>query len=164
MEALGTLLIPISLVYIYFYRISSRNLLWLFYCHIDPGVPGGTQHHNITMTSQWPRWRQKSPASRLFIQSFIQAQIKENIKAPRHWPLCGEFTGTGEFPAQRASNAENVSILWRQLDLLDCLLIWVYRAMVTHVYEFLMRFYGLQHLNFQLVAVYSFIQACCRNP
>ena len=34
------------------------------------------------------------------------AQIKENIKAPRHWPLCGEFTGTGEFPAQRASNAK----------------------------------------------------------
>ena len=24
---------------------------------------------------------------------FIQAQIKENIKAPRHWPLWGEFTG-----------------------------------------------------------------------
>ena len=43
----------------------------------------------------------------------IQAQIKENIKAPRHWPLCGEFTGTGEFPAQRSSNAENVSIWWR---------------------------------------------------
>ena len=40
-------------------------------------------------------------------------QIKENIKAPRHWPLCGEFTGTGEFPAQRASYAENVSIWWR---------------------------------------------------
>ena len=39
--------------------------------------------------------------------------MKENIKAPRHWPLCGEFTGTGEFPAQRASYAENVSIWWR---------------------------------------------------
>ena len=36
----------------------------------------------------------------------IQIQIKENIKAPRHWPLCGEFTG--EFPAQMSSNAENV--------------------------------------------------------
>ena len=57
--------------------------------------------------------RLKSPASRLFTQPFIQTQIKENIKAPRHWPLCGEFTGTGEFPAQRASNAENVSIGWR---------------------------------------------------
>ena len=30
----------------------------------------------------------------------------------RHWPLCGEFTG-GNSPAQRASNAKNVSIWWR---------------------------------------------------
>ena len=43
----------------------------------------------------------------------IQAQIKENIKAPRHWPLWGNSPVTGEFPAQRASNAENVSIWWR---------------------------------------------------
>ena len=27
--------------------------------------------------------------------------------------LCGEFTGTGEFPTQRASNAENFFIWWR---------------------------------------------------
>ena len=50
-------------------------------------------------------------------QPFIQTQIKENIKAPRHWPLCGEFTGTGEFPAQRASYAENVSKWWRHHEL-----------------------------------------------
>ena len=67
----------------------------------------------ITMTSQWAWWRLRSPASRLFTQPFIQTQIKENIKAPRHWPLCGEFTGTGEFPAQRASYVEYVSIWWR---------------------------------------------------
>ena len=30
--------------------------------------------------------------------TFIQAQIKENIKAPRHWPLCGEFTGDRWIP------------------------------------------------------------------
>ena len=57
------------------------------------------------------RWRLKSPAAPLFTQSFIQAQIKENIKAPRHWPLCVEFTN--EFPAQMINNAENVSIRWR---------------------------------------------------
>ena len=34
------------------------------------------------------------------------------IKVPRHWHLCGEFV-TGEFPAQRVSNVENVSIWWR---------------------------------------------------
>ena len=36
----------------------------------------------------------------------IHTQVKENIKAPRH-------SGTGEFPAQLASYAENVSIWWR---------------------------------------------------
>ena len=66
-----------------------------------------------TVTSQWARWRLKSPASPLFTQPFIQAQIKENIKALRHW-LCAEKTPeTGEFPAQLASNAENVSIWGR---------------------------------------------------
>ena len=65
------------------------------------------------------RWRLKSPALRLFTQPLIQTQMKENIKAPRHWPLCGELTGTGEFPAQMASNAENVSIWWRHHEILQ---------------------------------------------
>ena len=36
----------------------------------------------------------------------IRAQIKENTKAPRNWPFCGNSPGTGEFPARMASNAE----------------------------------------------------------
>ena len=52
-------------------------------------------------TSQWARWRLKAPASRLFTQTFIQAQIKENIKPPRHWPLCGEFTGDRWIPSTK---------------------------------------------------------------
>ena len=73
------------------------------------------------MTSWWVRWRLKSPASRLFTQLFIQAQIKENIKAPRHWPLWGKLRVTGlcegnspvtdEFLAQKTSNAEDVGSL-----------------------------------------------------
>ena len=43
----------------------------------------------------------------MFTQSVIQAQIEENIKGPRHWPLWGEFT------AQRANDAKSVSIWWR---------------------------------------------------
>ena len=42
---------------------------------------------SITMTSYWARWRLKSPASGLFAQTFIQVQIKGNIKAPLHWPF-----------------------------------------------------------------------------
>ena len=58
--------------------------------------------------------------SLLFTQPFIQAQINENLKASRHWPLCGELTG--EFPTQRASNAENVSIWWRHHEIMDAML------------------------------------------
>ena len=47
----------------------------------------------ITVTSSWARWRFKSTASQLFSQSFIQAQIKESIKAPLHWSYCMEFSG-----------------------------------------------------------------------
>ena len=52
----------------------------------------------ITLTSQWARWRLKSPAFPLFAQLFVQAQIKYNIKAPRLWPLWGEFTGDRWIP------------------------------------------------------------------
>ena len=40
----------------------------------------------------------KSTASWLFTQLFIQAHIKENINAPGHWPLCGEFTSDKWIP------------------------------------------------------------------
>ena len=67
----------------------------------------------------------KSPASRLFTQAFIQAQIKEIIKAGRHWPLWGEFTG------DRASNAENVSIWWRRHDTWDKV---AYTVHIGHIF------------------------------
>ena len=46
----------------------------------------------------------------MFAQPFVQAQIKEDIKAPGHWPLWREFTGHRWIPLQRAINAANVSI------------------------------------------------------
>ena len=40
--------------------------------------------------------------------------MKENIKAPCHWPFNeGNSPVTGEFPTQKARNAEDVSIWWR---------------------------------------------------
>ena len=48
---------------------------------------------SIAVTSYLARWHLNSPASLLFTQPFIQEEIKEDIKALRHWPLCGEFTG-----------------------------------------------------------------------
>ena len=55
----------------------------------------------ITVTSQWARWHLKSPASRLFTQPFVLALIKENIKVPCHWPLCGQFTDDRWIPRKK---------------------------------------------------------------
>ena len=57
----------------------------------------------VTMTLQWARWCLKSTASRLLTPSFIQAQMNENFKVPRHWPLWGEFTGHRWIPLHKGT-------------------------------------------------------------
>ena len=65
------------------------------------------------MTSQWAQWCLKSPASRLFTQPLFRRRSKKTSKL-RVTGLCaGNSPVAGEFPAQMASNAENVSIWWR---------------------------------------------------
>ena len=67
----------------------------------------------ITVTSRWARWRFKSPASLLFTQPFVQAQMKETSKL-RDTGFCeGNSPVTGEFSVQKVNNAGNVSIWWR---------------------------------------------------
>ena len=46
------------------------------------------------------------PVYRLFAQPFVQAQNKENIKAPRPWPLWGESTDDEWIPSQWTSDAK----------------------------------------------------------
>ena len=57
-----------------------------------------SMRHPITVTPWWSRCRHKSPVSRLFTQPFVWVHINENVKAPRHWPLWGEFTGDRWIP------------------------------------------------------------------
>ena len=57
----------------------------------------------VRYSLQWRHnGRLKSPALRLFTQLSIQAQIKENIKALRHWSLCGEFPGDRWIPRRKS--------------------------------------------------------------
>ena len=55
--------------------------------------------------------------------------------------LCvGNSSGTGEFPAQMASNAENASIWWRHHDILDHRL--SHRLGFCNMYEYKMLYYS----------------------
>ena len=89
-------------------------------------------------SAMFPHWSKTSkslmPHYRDVIMSLVASQITsltivyssvysggtENIKALRHWPLCGNSPVTREFPAQRASNAENISI---DDVIMDCLMV-----------------------------------------
>ena len=62
--------------------LSGRTEMRVFY---GSSSMGRTQITIIIMVTSWARWRPKSPASRQFAQTFIQTQIKGNIKAPCHW-------------------------------------------------------------------------------
>ena len=89
----------------------------------------------ITLTSLWVRLRLKSPAPRLFTQPFVQTQIKESIKVPHHWPLWGNSSVIGEFPAQKATYAENVSIWWHHYGVSTCrrhMICWPYETYMAN--------------------------------
>ena len=70
-----------------------------------------TKHHSDVIMSAMAS--QITSLTHDCLPNRFKAQIKQNIKAPRHRPLCGEFTGDRRIPAQKAGNAENVSIWWR---------------------------------------------------
>ena len=61
----------------------------------------------------WAPWRLRSPATRVFVQHFVRADITENQRFLL-LALCeGNPPVTGWFPSQRTSNAESASIFWR---------------------------------------------------
>ena len=50
-----------------YWNVANAMITWFHF------IAACTTRHTITLTSQWPCWRLKSPASRLFTLSFIQA-------------------------------------------------------------------------------------------
>ena len=85
-----------KLSFILIFVFSAQAVRWIFesYCDTDfSQMFFFVTFTSITVAPQWAWLRLKSPASPLFTQPFIRAQIKENIKAPRHrtlshkWPV-----------------------------------------------------------------------------
>ena len=119
----------------------------------------------ITMTSWWARWRLKSPASPCLLNCWFRCSSKKTSKLRVSGLCAGNSPVTGEFPAQWASNPENVSIWWRhhveQLcaviekkscfgQSIICVLVWsmsltvysvLFHVMLVHMYSALVRFF-----------------------
>ena len=75
----------------------------------------GSSFQNTTLPLQWRLIGRDSVSNHQPHECLLNRlfRLTESLKALCHWPLCGEITGTGEFPTQRASYAEHVSI-WRR--------------------------------------------------
>ena len=68
---------------------------WLFTNQNGNAVALFVRHYgNVIMTTM----ASQITSLTIVYSTVIQTQIKENIKAPRHWPLCGEFTGDRWIP------------------------------------------------------------------
>ena len=102
-------------------KISIHRLcLKLKHLKLQPHLQGtisGRRYNDIIMSAMASQIT--SVSIRLFAQQFAQGQMKEDMKAPRHWLLWGPNQPiTGGFPSKRANNAENVSTWWRHHDYL----------------------------------------------
>ena len=112
--------------YTCFARTSEHMPIRLLQCFLS-SFPETTAillrwyHYNdVIMSTMWVSNHQPPP---LFIQPFIQAHIKNPSKLYVTGLCDGNSPVNAEFPAQRASNTENVSI-WRRhhvLVLMTCL-------------------------------------------
>ena len=81
--------------------IIVRNNYYYWKYSSDFGFGGNMSLHNVDLSPIY-RWEYHSKSSsRLFTQPFVQAQIKENTKAPRHWPLWGKFNSPHKEPVTR---------------------------------------------------------------
>ena len=77
------------------YRSVTKPMLWLYihescYKGWRPKQRSFTVATKVWMNSWWARCCRKPPEYRLFAQPFVQAQIQENVKPPRHWSLWRE--------------------------------------------------------------------------
>ena len=69
-------------------------------------------YSDVTMA----RWRLTLPASLLFTEKFVRRRSNKTSKIRVTGLRVLNSPVTGEFPAQMASNAENISIWWRHHD------------------------------------------------
>ena len=96
-----------SIIWLEFRQFSSY---WLI-LRLVPSIKTPLTE-SITMTYQWAQWHLKSPVSRFLLNRLFRHIWKKTSKLHVTGLCVGNSPVTGEFPPQRASNAENVSIRW----------------------------------------------------
>ena len=123
-------------------------------------------HHNYYDITMGAMASQNTCLTIVYTTVFSGADQRKNIKAPRNWPLCREFTGDRWIPCtQMASNAENVSIWWRHHDICNYCHICVITTMVNTMIHLSIICFKVESFNFDWrfmfpKAVFVMISVC----
>ena len=81
------------------------------------------------------------------LNRLVKAQIKENIKAPRHWPLGGEFTDGQWIPRTKGQEREkkflfdDVIMIWKEGNIVN---LWQIGAEIEKIQILAYRNFSLQ--------------------
>ena len=119
--------------------------------------------HHITMPALWVRWRLKSPASRLFVKHLLRCRSKKTSKL-RVTGLCaGNSPVTGEFPAQKACNAENISNWWRHHELLRYLRIFSGNFPIPSIFHNLLNICYYSHISCRMMFADGLVSSWCQE-
>ena len=94
-------------------------------------------------------------ATTRFTQPFVQAQMKENIKAPRHWLLWGEFTVDRWIPRTKGQQRGKCFHLMTS----SC----ISRMPLNHYLQQLSLFVSQSILGYFGVKFHIFLQGNCGN-
>ena len=82
----------------YLYPAGNKKQLSILQCYGSINPKSASSHYNDVIMGTMASQITSLIIWSLLTQPFIRVQIKENIKAPRQWPLCGEMTGDRWIP------------------------------------------------------------------
>ena len=87
-------------------------MVWGFYNHCQENEWTGALHFHYDDVIMTTKASQSTSLTSIYSTVYSDADQRKH-QSSASLAFVWEFTGTGEFPAQRANYAENVSIWWR---------------------------------------------------
>ena len=164
-------------------RDTCKFLIWLNnqnnHCNEENFTRFQSQAHEplvkgiLEITSQWRHNGRDSVSNHQLHDCLLNRLFRRRSKKTSKLSVTGLCAGnsplTSEFPAQRASDAENVSIWWRHHDitgnyLTDTPIHWVYPIKYVHSFVMLCLFVVMPLVISGFVRfIYPYFHVCCAS-
>ena len=100
-RASAWLAFPVLGLFHYTWRATTMNVRGILFSPVEPTIPvmwHNSCHNHYSDVIMGTIASQITSLSTVYSTIYSDTDQRKNIKAPRHWPLCGEFTGDRWIP------------------------------------------------------------------